>query len=331
MGDVEQAPSPQRTAAVTGAAGYVGVNLTRLLVDEGWAVRALDARPASDLSTDPSVRHITADVRDRAALDAAFEGVDLVFHLAARISLATHDDLAWQVNTTGPATVAAAARSHGIRMVHCSSVHAFDLARARPVLDESSPKAVTADRPLYDRSKAAGEANVQAEVAKGLDAVIVNPTGIIGPVDPHLSRINLVLRDAGAGRVPAIVKGGFNWVDVRDVALGLLAAADRGRTGENYLLAGWRESLYDLTWIAARAGGHRGPAIALPLPAVRLLAPLGEAIGRRVGSDLFTDASLGALADDPVVDGRKAVRELGFAARPLEVTIADLVASFTAQ
>lgn len=314
-------------AAVTGAAGYVGVNLLELLLAEGWSVRALDVNPPHGAPRE-RVEWVVADVRDRPALERAFAGVDVVFHLAARITLATHNPEAWDINVHGAATVAAAARSRGVRLVHCSSVHAFDLARARPVLDEDGPRATAPDRPLYDRSKAAGEAGIQLEVAEGLDAVITNPAGIIGPVDPQVTRINSVLRDAARGRVPAIVEGGFSWVDVRDVALGLVAAALRGRTGENYLLPGHRATLFELTRLAARAGGHHGPWLSVPLRLAKVLTPLGEAIGQRVGSDLFTDASLGALLDDPVIDARKAARELGWAPRPLEETVGDLVASF---
>lgn len=222
-------------AVVTGASGYVGVNLVHHLQDAGWRVRTVGRRPLDFAD------HTIADVRDRGELRPVFEGAEVVFHLAAKITLATVDPEAWDINVRGPAAVATAALEAGVlRLVHCSSVHAFDLARSRPVLDERSPRATNPDRPVYDRTKAAGEDEVRRVIEAGLDATIVNPTGIIGPVDLGPSRINAIIDQAARGHLPVVVRGGFDWVDVRDVVLGLVAAAARGRTGENYLLPGTR-------------------------------------------------------------------------------------------
>lgn len=249
---------------VTGANGFVGVNLVRRLLVDGWRVRTIARRPV--VGVDPTdIQHTRADIRDAAAVKACLVGADLVFHLAAKITLASVDAEAWDINTVGPATVATAALEAEVpRLIHCSSVHAFDLARSRPRLDEHSPRSTEPDRPLYDRSKAAGEAAVRRVVGEGLDATIVNPTGIIGPVDFGPSRINAIIHQAARGHLPVVVKGGFDWVDVRDVVEGLLAAADRGRRGENYLLPGHRATAMYLGRLAAGLNGHLGPMVALP-------------------------------------------------------------------
>jgi dihydroflavonol-4-reductase len=229
----------------------------------------------------------------------------------------------------GAATVARAALAQGVpRLVHCSSVHAFDLSRSRGHLDEESPRCTSDDRPVYDRSKAAGEAEVRKVVDAGLDAVIVNPTAIFGPIDVGPSRVNRVLRLAARGRVPFVVGGGFDFVDVRDVVVGLVAAARHGRTGESYLLGGHRETALGLARRAARTAGHRGPRWAIPLRLIAPFAPLGERVGRIFGSDSFTKASVSTLAEDPVVDVSKAARELAYVPRSLDDTIEDLVRSF---
>ena len=310
---------------VTGASGYVGVNLVELLRSSGWQVRTYDLEPLVGIDA-TGIEHRFGDVRDRQRLSAAFDGADAVFHLAARITLATVDAPAWEVNVQGPATAAAVALEVGVpRFVHCSSVHAYDLSRAHPRLNELSPRALAPERPVYDRSKAAGEAEIRKVIDAGLDATIVNPTGIIGPIDLGPSRANLVIDSAARGRLPVVVQGGFDWVDVRDVALGLVAAADRGRTGENYLLPGHQATAMHLGRLAAALNGHLGPVAALPAHLAKWLAPTGEWIGRRFDSDVFTPASIGTLIEHPAVEGDKAARELDHNPRPLEDTVRDLV------
>jgi dihydroflavonol-4-reductase len=317
--------SDGRTAVVTGAAGYVGVNLVEALRSAGWSVRTFDLLPLAGIEPH-GIDHTVGDVRDPAAMRAAFEGADVVFHLAARITLSSVDPEAWDVNVNGPSTAASAALDAGVaRFVHCSSVHAFDLSLAHPRLDELSPRSVAPGRPVYDRSKAAGEEQVRKVIERGLDATIVNPTGVIGPVDHGPSRMNQVLHSAARGRLPVVVHGGFDWVDVRDVALGLVAAAEHGRTGENYLLPGHQASAKHVARLAAALNGHLGPVVAIPGKVATWMAPSGERIGRRLGSDAFTPASIGTLVEHPVVDGAKAARELGHAPRRLEDTVADFV------
>ena len=246
-------------AVVTGAAGFVGVNLVRHLRAEDAIVRTVDLR-LLDGADDGSGQHTRADVRDQAALESVFADTDVVFHLAAKITLFARDQAAWDTNVHGAATVAPPPRAQGVgRLVHCSSVHTFDLGRSRHHLDEESPRSTSNDRPVYDRSKAAGEAEVRKVIDTGLDAVIVNPTGIFGPVDVGPSRANGILRHAALGHVPAVVAGGFDFVDVRDVVAGIVAAASLGRTGESYLLPGHQVTALELP--AARPKwGRRGPA-----------------------------------------------------------------------
>ena len=317
----------RRTALVTGASGFVGSNLVSRLCALGWNVRSYGVRPF-DVRGVAGVASVIGDVRDRRRLDEALVDVDVVFHLAAVITLLRNDPEAWDVNTKGPATVAGAALAHGVnRLVHCSSVHAFDLSRARPRLREDSPRSGPG-RPLYDRSKAAGEAAVREAVAEGLDAVIVNPTGIIGPIDLGPSRANGILLAAARGHLPVAVAGGFDWVDVRDVVDGCIAAIGRGRTGESYLLSGHQATSVQIGRLAAGMNGRLGPLFGLPAWAAEAIAPIGERVGRLWGSDDFTPTSIGTLLDDPLVDCSKAARELGYQARPLEDTVRDLVGWF---
>jgi dihydroflavonol-4-reductase len=315
-------------AVVTGATGFVGQNLVRHLRAEGVTVGTIDVRPLGSTEVE-GTEHTLTDLRDQAVLETAFADADIVFHLAAKITLLARDAEAWETNVHGAATIARAALARGVpRLVHCSSVHAFDLSRSRGHLDEQSPRSTSDDRPVYDRSKAAGEAEVRKVIDAGLDAVIVNPTAIYGPIDVGPSRVNRVLQLAARGRVPFVVGGGFDFVDVRDVVLGIVAAARHGRTGESYLLGGQRETALELARRAAQTTGHRGPRWAIPLRLIAPFAPLGERVGRIFGSDAFTKASVSTLAENPVVDVSKAARELAYVPRSLDDTIEDLVRSF---
>lgn len=313
--------------AVTGAAGYLGTNLVRQLVEQGHEVTAID-RVAPDRPAEPNVTWVNGNVLDPASMQQALTGADIVYHLVAVITLADKNDLAWQVNTEGVRVVAEAALEVGVRrMVHASSIHAFNQYSCGGRIDESAPRSTDPALPVYDRSKWAGEVELRKVIERGLDAVLCNPTGVFGPVDhcTPLSRINRTLRDAAKGRVPAMIGGGFDLVDVRDVAAGLILASERGRTGENYLLGGSMISMLDLCHLAAGCGGKKGPKFAISPRLISGLIPVLEPIGKLLKTDVMSKAALGALVSAPVVDHSKAERELGYQPRPIAETVQDLV------
>lgn len=318
---------------VTGASGHLGVNVVRALVAAGETVRAVDIRRSAALA-ELDAEFVRADVLDGEALKDAFAGRDLVLHLAAKISIAGDPDgSVRRVNVEGVRTVAEAALAAGIRrLVHCSSLHAYDVAAIRGPIRESGRRATAESLPAYDRSKAAGEDELRRVMDRGLDAVILNPSGMLGPIDPEPSRMGRVLLAMLKGRLPVTVRGSFDWVDVRDVAAALIAAATRGRTGENYLVGGHGASVAELGRLAAEVSGSRPPRLVVPLRPVRLAA--GAAVRltgtRRAGRLLLTPESLHALAADPVVDCSKAIAEIGYRPRPLAETVTDLRASFIA-
>ena len=317
---------------VTGATGHIGTNLVAALSASGREVVAVDLAEPADRP--PGVSWVRADVRDQAAMGSAFAGATTVFHLAAVISVVgPRAGLVASVNVGGVRATARAALGAGVgRFVHCSSVHAFDLerCRGRPVT-EDSPRAVDPHLPAYDRSKAAGEAALREVVADGLDAVVLNPSGVIGPRDDGPSRMGAVLRAAACGRLPATVTGTFDWVDVRDVVAALLAAETLGETGSNYLVGGHSASLAELARTACAVTGARRPPD-IPLWFARVWSPAATVVARRSANPLlYARESLHAVACRPEVDHSRAARSLGHRPRPLEETVIDLLADFAAR
>jgi dihydroflavonol-4-reductase len=271
------------------------------------------------------VEFVRADVTDSDSITRALAGCDVVYHLAAIISVAgDRTGLVKRVNVDGVGHAARAARANRVsRFVHCSSVHAFDLESTR-LVTEDTPSASSPHLPSYDRSKAAGESALDREIEAGLDAVIVNPTAMIGPQDHAPSRMGGVLLALARHRLPALIAGGFDWVDVRDVASSLLAAEDKGRTSERYLVSGHHLTLKDLARRAAGCIDTRPPPVVLPLWFARIWSPLADIVARRTGNPLwYTTESLHALRFGPKVSSAKATQELGHRARPIEETLSD--------
>lgn len=319
------------TVLVTGASGHIGGVLVRALLERGRAVRALvhsDKAALEGLEGDLEL--VPGDVLDRAAMDRACAGVETVFHLAALISIVGDPDgSVAAVNVQGPRNVAEAALAAGVRkMVHVSSVHAFDINSADEQITEASAR-VVAGAPAYDRSKDAGEEQVREVISQGLDAVIVNPGGVLGPFDFVPSRMGTFFLQLAGGSLPGLVPGGFSWVDVRDVVASILAAEERGRCGENYLLTGPWCSIADVAGHAEAVTGVRAPGFTVPLWLAMLAAPGMTLWAKLTGAEpLYTREALHAVTACRNISWQKAADELGHSPRPLESTIRDVYRCF---
>ena len=252
---------------VTGATGLLGNNITRALLAEGHDVKALvrslaDARPFAGLRVE---RH-QGQLEDLETLRECMSDVDAVIHSAGYVKIGWSDyELARRVNVGGAMALAEIARDRGIRMVHVSTINTLGLAPDQGVADETTPvhDAVPC---TYIRTKTEAEQKIHAEIERGLDAVIVHPSFMLGPWDWKPSSGSMLLEVIGR-RPPLAPSGGISVASAEDVAAGALGALSKGRCGEHYILAGHNMSYLEL-WrkfanLKGRPGawGAMGPAM----------------------------------------------------------------------
>jgi dihydroflavonol-4-reductase len=317
---------------VTGAAGHAGANLVRALINQGRPVRALvhlDRRALEGLD----IEVIQGDIRDLDSLLKAFKDAEVVYHLAAHISIFKDPwSLLEAVNVIGTRNVVEACLRCGVRrLVHFSSIHTLvDTTNDSPV-DESKPLVESRHYPAYDLSKAAAEREVYQGIEKGLDAIIISPTAIIGPHDYRPSHFGEALLRLANGRLPALISGGFDWVDVRDVVGGAMRAEGTAPTGAKYILSGHWLSLRQVARMTAKITGVKAPGSIFPMWLARIGAPFITAFDRLAQRrPLYTSVSLQALRGHRHISRRKATRELDYHLRPFRQTLIDTLRWFEA-
>ena len=244
---------------VTGATGLVGNNVVRWLLDRGEAVRVLeregrDPRPLNGLD----IERARGDIRDAEAVRQACRGVGRIVHAAAHVHIGwTGMELHQAINVTGTKNVVAGALEAGARLVHVSTVDTLGLGKCKEPANEDTPPDPRMRCP-YIVTKRAAEQVVLDAVERGLDAVIVNPTYMLGPWDWKPSSGRMLLHIA-RGRQLLAPRGGNDFTDVRDVAAGIYAAANRGQRGRRYILGGEPMSYLAVWKLFAEVAGVRGP------------------------------------------------------------------------
>ncbi len=310
--------------AVTGGTGHIGANLVRSLLDAGHSVRVLIHESTAALEG-LQVERVSGDVRSLETLRELFAGIEVAYHLAGRISVdGDNGGLVQEINVEGTRNVVTAALECKIRrLLHTSSIHAYDMTPGTPVT-EASPKASSPGHSAYDRSKAVGEEQVRQGIEQGLDAVIVNPSAVIGPNDFRPSRMGTFFLMAHQRKLPALIEGGFDWVDVRDVCSSMMSAIETGSAGENYNLTGHYATVKELAGLCERVTGVAAPRFSTPQWLARIGAPFA-ALGARAlhREPLYTPESLAALRSERSAPHDKARRELGHDPRPLRQSVED--------
>jgi dihydroflavonol-4-reductase len=321
-------------ALVTGAAGFIGSNVVRALLDDGWDVRAMhlareDVRNLHGLE----VERFAGDVTDRDSLRCAMKGVDVVFHLAAVYALWTPDRDGGRmraVNVDGTRNVLEIAREVGVaRVVHTSSIARFGGQGMKRRATEESPFALGKTGDRYSRTKADAHA-LAVRAAKEQDVVIVAPCGPIGPGDvgptPTGRLLLTAIRMPFAFVAPTIT----TFADVRDMARAHVLAAGRGKRGETYLLGTEDLSVEQIARMAMDIAGVKKPIVNAPFAVASIAAYGAKAWADRVShrAPLFTPEAIRIARLGLRADCSKAVRDLGMPQSPVRNAVRDALAWF---
>jgi dihydroflavonol-4-reductase len=320
------------TVAVTGATGHIGANLVRALINKGTPTRCL-VHMNHQAIDGLDVEKFHGDIRDFDSLCRAFQGVDVVYHLAASISLSMAN---WSrmeaINVDGTRNVIEACRRAGVRrLIHFSSIHSLTQEPLTIPVNEERPLVTSRRFPPYDRSKAAAERVVRQAIEQGLDAVIIYPTAVFGPYDYMPSFFGEALKLIAQRKLPALVTGGFDWVDARDVVAGALLAETKAPAGSRYLISGHWVSMCDIAAMIEEITGVSTEKFVCPLWLAHLGAPFIEGFGYiNHKRPLYTSVSLRALKSNKSISHDKATRELGYQPRPFRETLADTLHWFEA-
>lgn len=311
--------------AVTGASGHIGINLCHELIERGHSVRALVH------NTDRGIRNlpleiVRGDLMDPSSLSRLVSGADVVFHLAAVISIQVRrKEEVFQKNVGGTGNILKAVQKEGVRrFIHFSSIHALVQEPFDVALDEKRSLALE-DRTGYSQSKALAELAVHEAVKQGLDAVILNPTAGIGPYDYAPSLLGRALIMIYTGKIPALIHGGYDWVDVRDVARAAVESIEKGKKGERYILSGHWRSLCQLADLVYTTSGERFRKLTCSLGLARIGLPFLKLYCRLSKTQpLYTRDSLSILkTGHHNISSEKAKKSLGFNPRPIEETLKD--------
>lgn len=317
---------------ITGATGHLGNVLVRKLINQGKKVRVLILPGEDTVSLEGlEVEKVEGDVRDPDSLRKAFEGADIVYHCAGIISiLPGQQKQLYQVNVLGTRNVVNMCLETKVkRLVYTSSIHALSEPAPGIVFDESrefNPENVLGE---YSKSKTLGTLEVIRGIKKGLDAVILCPSGIIGPYDYRISEMGKLIVDFIKGKVKACVDGAYDFVDVRDVAEGLILACDKGKKGECYILSGQQISVQQLLKFLEEISGVKAPSFRLSRQVARVAGFFNVFYCNLMKiKPLFTPFSIDVLASNSLVSCQKAQDELGYSSRSIYESIKDTVSWF---
>ncbi len=313
---------------ITGATGHIGNTLIRTLLARGEKVRALiPVGESRESISGLAIETQEGDALHPDAVSESMRGVEGVFHLAGVISiLPGENSTLHRVNVEGTKNVVRAALAQGKRLVYTSSIHALQRVESGAI-DERIPYDMNNPYGAYDRSKAEATLAVLDAAQNGLDAVVVCPTGVIGPYDFRGSLMGSLIRDAALAKPMLYVDGAYDFVDARDIADGLIAAMQKGRRGESYILSGHKISIRYLLETVRELGGRDFFQMKIPLALAKFAATLAPTYYRLArATPRFTPYSLEVLQSNADIRHAKATAELGFAPRPLSESIRDAMA-----
>lgn len=323
----------KKRVLLTGSTGHVGAAVVRQLLKQNYFVRVLIREQSKTEAIDGlDVERVFGDVNDISSLHSALEGIDYCIHAAAVVDIGTRNDgLMQKVNILGTQNVVDACIQQDIkRLVHVSTSHVIDCApsnQGKEVKTESDTFSLDLAHDWYARSKIIATNYVLTKAkTKELDAVVVYPSGVMGPYGWRVSNTNQVLIEFMKGALPARIVGSYSFVDVRDVAFGIVAALTKGRSGEGYLLTSETITVDELFAILEEKTGVKAPRFVAPMWAARAWAPVSEWMAHMRGKKpLFSATALDTLKTKSFFSHQKAKTELGFDPMPIKQSVCDAV------
>ena len=324
----------QKVYILTGIGGHLGNTIAQALLQKGETVRGF-ARPNEDVTMlyGSAISIVRGDIRDIASLEPLFYGLRpddeaVVIHCAGVVSVATgYDQNVYDVNVHGTENVVWLCRKHHVKkLVYISSVHAIPEPEDGSTITEIGGFSPEEVKGLYAKTKAEATQIVLDAAKEGLDATVVQPSGIIGPNDYGHGHLTQLVVSYLNGTLTACVEGGYDFVDVRDVADGVIAATEKGKKGECYILSNCYMPVKELLNMLSRITGGRKVKTILPMWFARATAPLAELYYKiRNEAPLFTRYSLYTLSSNSHFQNDKAKRDLGYRARDIGTTLKDTV------
>jgi len=324
----------KRIYIVTGASGFLGNNIIRMLEhDDNAEVRAFVLNGESITSLNNLKCSIYyGDVTKADTLNSIFDGSGdaeiFVIHCAAVVYIKSkYNSRVYDVNVNGTKNIVDKVLEYNAKLIYVSSVHAIPEKSDGDLISEVSifnPDDVVG---LYAKTKAEAARYVMDSVKdKGLNACIVHPSGILGPYDFSNSHLTALVREIVRGKLPMCVKGGYDFVDVRDVAKGIIMACDKGKMGECYIMSGEFVSIKKLADLVCDVVGKKRIKVVLPIMIAKIVAPFYEMYYNVKGkTPLFTKYSLYTLSSNSNFSNEKAKRDLGFVTRDITDTVRDMV------
>lgn len=319
---------------VTGATGHIGNVFVRCLLDEGFCVNALVLKGDSQISLLESmgVNIIYGDICDIECLRKCIPENGIVFHLAGYIEIGSglkDKKQLYKVNYEGTKNVAdVCLEKHVEKLVYTSSVHIIELVKNAVLVEPNvfNEKKIVGH---YAKSKTMSAKYVMEKVKEGLNAVIVYPSGVIGPYDYKVSQLGQLLIQIANKTIKLLVRGKYNLVDVRDVCEGILAAYEKGRIGEGYILSGHEVSVIEIYKYVCDYLGRKANAKIVPMWIAKTFAYASELWDKMFKRrPLYTRYSLYTITSNCNFSNDKAKEELGVTFRPAKDSICDAVGWF---
>ena len=300
----------------------------RQLLSNGWHVKCLIHKDLTALSN-LDIEMVKGGLSDPKFLSENMEGSDAIFHSAAYVSVENIDiPLMHEINVVGTKNICQAAIDANIpKLIHFSSIHAFNQLPTNEPLDENRPLISNKNAPPYDKTKSAAQRLVYDACDSGLNATILHPTGIIGPFDFKPSRMGKVLLDIMTRKMLININAGFNWVDVRDGSKAAINCITLGRQGQHYIIPGQWATFEQISTMISNQLHLRTNLATLPFWSAYLALPFAFLFSKLTGNrPSFSRGSLHALAEQcQNIPGTLAKKEIGHSPRPLVETINDTI------